>query len=98
MIGAVTLSSDSRLPTRHPPDQTVPYGTDHVLAGSQAVNCLATISQSLRDMDYGANFGNSFLHCSEMIGYSHFLAWNALMTPRSQRIKPPSSKTQASRK
>src|ERR1700751_3019186 len=46
---------------------------------------------------YGTSFGNSFLHCSEMIGYSHFFAENALIIPMSQRMKPASSKTQASR-
>jgi hypothetical protein len=30
-------------------DHTVPYGTDRWLPSSQAINCLATIIQSLRD-------------------------------------------------
>ena len=32
-------------------DHTVPYGTDLLLDASQAVNCLATITQSLRDQN-----------------------------------------------
>jgi hypothetical protein len=32
-------------------DQTVPYGTDSRLNLFQAINCLATIIQSLRDED-----------------------------------------------
>ncbi len=42
---------------------------------------------------YGTSFGNSFLHCAEINGYSHFLPWNALMTPRSHRMNPPNNKT-----
>src|ERR1700751_3963281 len=68
-------------------------GTEFGLSADSGIGCRQA-SQSL----YGANFGNSFLHCSELIGYSHFLAWNALMTPRSQRTKAASSKTQATRK
>jgi hypothetical protein len=42
-------------------DQTVPYGTDSRLNGFQAINCLATISQSLRDK-VGATDGTGSEH------------------------------------
>ena len=45
---------------------------------------------------YGTSFGNSFLHCWEMIGYSHFLAWNALNSPSSQSTKQNTDQIQPS--
>src|SRR5262249_44540246 len=45
---------------------------------------------------YGTNLGKSFLHCCEMIGYSHFLPWNALNIPRSQSTKQNTDQSQPS--
>ena len=44
-------------------DHTVPYGTDSFSREFQAINCLATIIQSLRD----ANFSATLNACAAMV-------------------------------